>query len=571
MQTQWNILRPDPGLAAKIQQHLGCDPIIAAILANRNIDGPAEAAAFLNPSLENLPSPDLLPDLDLAVQRIMTALRQNEKILIVGDYDADGVTATAVMVSFLRSAGARVDYHLPHRVHEGYGFHSAHVAQLAAPRKTGLIITVDCGSTSYEAVEAARRHHIDVIVTDHHNMEGKAPDALAVVNPKRSGQKQALRELAGVGVAFYVTIALRTELRKTGWWQNRPEPNLKALCDLVAIGTIADVVPLKGVNRVLAKAGLDQINTCARTGIRSALEASGVRRMWVSSDDIAYRLAPRINAAGRMAHAKIAFDLLTATEPLKAQSLSETLNALNHRRQSVENDIFQTIVDKLEDRPDLLARKCLFLAGSNWHEGVLGIVAAKLVSHYYKPVVLVSTLNGTGKGSARSIPQLDLFDALSRCADLVEKFGGHRAAAGLTVPFENIGPLKKKFESVVEQMLDGIALQPSVTIDCEIDFEQVTPALVDAIETLEPFGAGNPAPVFLARNVQVLKAYTVGRGHRKMALCQNGCGAEPFQAIQFNMTPDTPRYNFFSQMAFRLQWNRFRGNKQIQIVVEAVS
>ena len=569
MQMQWNILQPDPSVVSHIQKELECGPVVATVLANRGIKNAEDASGFLNPSLEGLPSPEELEGIDRATDRIVSALQKRERILVIGDYDADGVTATAVLVSFLEAAGASVDFHLPHRVHEGYGFHPIHIAQLAAPKKIDLIITVDCGSASHEAVQAAGRFGIDVIVTDHHNIETDAPNALAVINPKNGGRQQSLRELAGVGVAFYLAIALRTALRNHGWWKERPEPNLKSLCDLVAIGTIADIVPLKGVNRILTKAGLEQINTGARPGIRSILAASGIRHSDISSEDIAFRLAPRINAAGRMAHAKLAFDMLTTPDHAMAESLSETLNSLNQKRQGVENQIYEDIVQTLNARPDLLQRSCLFMTGQDWHEGVLGIVAAKLTTHYNRPVILVSTQSGIGKGSGRSIPQLDLFEALSRCADLMEKFGGHQCAAGLTVLPENIGRLKTKFERAVETMLSGQTLKRCIDIDVEIGFEQITPSLVDAISRLEPFGAENPAPVFLARDVHVAKAYTVSGRHRKMMLCQNGGNAATLQAIHFNLSPDAPRPSFFEQIAFRLQWNHYRGNREIQIVMEA--
>ncbi|MEJ2037804.1 MAG: single-stranded-DNA-specific exonuclease RecJ [Desulfosarcinaceae bacterium] len=375
MQTQWNILQPDLQLVDTIREHLDCHPILARILANRRFMSTDMVDTFLSPSMAALPSPENLVDMDKAVARICTALQQDEKILVVGDYDADGVTATAVLVDFLQASGARVQYHLPHRVEEGYGFSPEQVMQLALPGKAGLIITVDCGTSSHEGVEAARRFGIDVVVTDHHNPESSLPEALAVINPKRGGHSQPLADLAGVGVAFYLAVALRAALREQGWWDSRPEPNLKALCDFVAIGTIADIVPLTGINRTLTRAGLEVMGTGARPGIQALLQASGIRSSPVTAEDIAFRLAPRINAAGRMAHARLAFNLLRACDPDKAGGLADTLNALNSRRQQTEGKIFREAVARIDNQPGLADKKTILLADTHWHEGVLGIVA----------------------------------------------------------------------------------------------------------------------------------------------------------------------------------------------------
>jgi single-stranded-DNA-specific exonuclease len=569
MQMQWNILQPDPACVDMLRRHLNCHPITAAVLANRRITSPEQAGAFIQPSLEGLPAPDTLAGMPLAVERVCAAIQNNQKILIIGDYDVDGVTAAAVLFHFLTAAGAAVTCHLPHRVEEGYGFHPIHVSQLAVPRAIGLIITVDCGISSHAAVAAARRFGIDVIVTDHHTIGQSLPEAYAILNPKLNGQPSALTHLAGVGVAFYLTIALRTALRACGWWRSRPEPNLKALCDLVALGTVADVVPLIGANRILTKAGLDQINAAARPGLKALQKVSGLPQQAIGAEDIAYRLAPRLNAAGRMAHAGMAFDLLCATTPEEARHRAENLNVLNQRRQQIENKMLTDVIARVESRPDLLAGKSLVLAGTNWHMGVLGIVAAKLASRYYRPVILISTQGEVGKGSGRSIPGVDLHAALSRCSTLLTAFGGHRLAAGLTVPTAAIETLRSAFDAAVSDLSPPEPLYPQLTIDGELRFEQITPELIGELERLEPFGTDNPAPLFMARDVHVSTACMVGQRHRRMALCQAHHSGQTVAAIQFNLAEDCPRAAFFERLAFRVQWNRYRGEKSIQLVVEA--
>ncbi len=568
MQMQCDILQPDRDLVRRIQQHLDCHPLLATVLVNRNIETARHASEFLQPTFQSLPNPMELSGMREATDRICDALQKNERILVFGDYDADGVTASAVLVSFLKCAGANVQVHLPHRTIEGYGLQPKHITQLAIPQKIDLIVTVDCGSSSHDAVEAAKRFGIDVIITDHHNIETK-PESIAVINPKLPQQPESLVNLAGVGVAFYLVIGLRMALRDNGWWKDRKEPNLSVLCDLVAIGTVADVVPLVGVNRILAKTGLQQMNMYPRPGIEALKSTSGIRSRSILSDDISFRLTPRINAAGRIAHAKTAFDLLSAQSMKTAHEIAETLNQLNRRRQAIEHQIYDQIIRQLNSRPDLLERKTLVLANDMWHEGVLGIVAARLATNFQRPVVLVSTRNGIGKGSGRSIQGIDLYQALDNCRSLLDKFGGHSMAAGLTVQHDNIRKLQAAFERTVDQ-LGSVEMVETKTVDAEIRFDQINPQLVNDLERLEPFGEANPAPIFLSRNVTVTSAAIFGGRHRKMTLQQRGVDSAPVDAIQFNLTSDAPRAGNFDQLAFRLQWNRYNGKRQIQIVVEAV-
>lgn len=568
MQMQYEISQPDQDLVRNIQQHLNCHPILATVLANRNIATAQHAADFLQPTFQSLPNPMELSGMCKACDRIHQALQKNERILVFGDYDADGVTATAVLATLLKHAGANVLVHLPHRTTEGYGLQPKHMNQLAIPQKIDLIVTVDCGSSSHEAIEAAKRFGIDVIITDHHNIETK-PEAYAVINPKLPQQPESLVNLAGVGVAFYLAIGLRMMLREKGWWKERKEPNLSALCDLVAIGTIADVVPLVGVNRILAKTGLQQMNTCPRPGVEALKITSAIRSQSINSNDISFRLTPRINAAGRIAHAQAAYDLLTARSLKDAHQIAGALDQLNKQRQAIEHQIYDQIVRQLDSRPDLLERKTLVLANDIWHEGVLGIVAAKLATNFHRPVVLVSTRNGIGKGSGRSIPGIDLFQALDNCRSLLDKFGGHRMAAGLTVQYDNIRKLQAAFERAVEQLSPGKMVE-SIPVDAELRFDQINSQLVTDLERLEPFGEANPAPIFLSKDVQVTSAAIVGGRHRKMILHQYGVNSAPIDAIQFNLKSDEPRADSFEQLIFRLQWNRHNGKRHIQIMVEAV-
>lgn len=567
MQMQWNILQPDPTTVRKISEHLNCNPVIAAVLANRNINSALQADHFIHPTWDILPSPMKLHGMEAATDRIYYAIKNKEKILIFGDYDADGVTSTALISQFLRSCGADVSIHLPHRIEEGYGLQAKHINQLAAPNDIKVIITVDCGSSGHAAVEAATRFGIDVIVTDHHNYE-TLPPALSVINPKIPDQPARLTGLAGVGVAFYLSIGLRMTLREKGWWDRSKEPKLIDLCDMVALGTIADMAPLAGANRILTKAGLKKINHSPRPGIAALCHTCNLNPGIISSEDIAYRLAPRINAAGRISHSRIAYDLLNAQTSERAKKLADTLGNLNQRRREIESKIFDTVVRRIESRDDLMQRKTILLSDENWHQGVLGIVAAKLTARYHRPVILLAIENGIGKGSGRSIPELNIFEALSRCEALLEQFGGHQMAAGLSIHTDKIRQLRVSFEDAVSQMTASCESSPTITIDSEIEFDQITPKLMDELSSLEPFGIENPPPVFTASKVNVASAAVVGKNHRRMSLWQSSNKSAPIDAIQFNLKPDTPRAERFERLAFRLQWNQYRGKKKIQIIVE---
>ncbi|MGM0453165.1 MAG: single-stranded-DNA-specific exonuclease RecJ [Thermodesulfobacteriota bacterium] len=551
-----------------LSRRIGCHPVTATVLANRGFDGQSDMSAFLHPALGHIHSFDALKDMDKAVDRIARAIAGEEKILVFGDYDVDGVTATTILYQFLQQAGADVDCYIPHRTEEGYGLKTEHIETVAIARQIDLIITTDCGAGSCEAVRAARAAGIGVVITDHHDID-ELPEADAVVNPKRSDCRAGLEHLAGVGVAFYLLICLRKALRERGVWPDGGEPNLKAVCDLVALGTVADIVPLIRENRVIVKTGLAVLNESARPGIRALLEVCGLQKPRIDTDDLAFRLAPRLNAAGRMDHAMQAVRLLTTRDPAEAASIAEAVNALNARRQTVENQIMQGIKLFLENEPEMLTGKSLVLASEQWHQGVLGIVASRLVETYFRPVILFTIENGVGVGSARSIPGIDLYDSLHACHPYLETYGGHAMAAGLRVKCDQIDPLRRALDARICQNYCETVFEPQLKIDCELNFDMISESLVDEIESLQPFGADNPEPLFFANDVQVLFSKIVGRFHRRMIVCQPGSKTDKrFVAMCFNIDPQQSQPNRFFRMAFRLRWNYYNGSKTIQLIVE---
>jgi len=569
MQKKWHILQPDAGMAKKLSARLHCHPITAAVLINRNLTSAEEASNFLTTSLHKIRSPFALKDMDAAVNRIYRAITENEKILIFGDYDVDGITATAVLLEFLRTIGADVSYYIPHRIEEGYSLRPQHIVNHVLPNRIRLIITTDCGSGSHEAVAAAGKSGIDVIVTDHHQVSEKIPPAAAVLNPNRPDCSSGMEALAGVGVAFALIIGLRKYLRDQNFWKDRPEPNLKNFCDLVALGTIGDMVPLVEENRIFSKAGLDIINSETRPGIKALCEVAGISHQPTHTEDVSFRLVPRLNAAGRMDHASLALQLLTTDNIATARQLAQSLDGFNKRRQELERSILDGILKDYRQHPDHLKNRTLVKWHPGWHQGVLGIVASRIVETYYRPVVLMAVTGELGKGSARSIPGLDLYKALEACRHCLEDFGGHSMAAGLTIKAENLIEFQRTFETAVTLMAQSDDRTPRLTIDSEIHFDDISEKLIDEIETLSPFGTANPEPVFMAQNIKVVSSKIVGKNHRRMMLVQDvQPSGKPVPAIRFNAEDNLLKKTTFSRIAFRLRWNRWNDNRTIQLIIE---
>jgi len=564
----WDIREPDADAVQRLASHLGIEPLVAAVLINRRITTNEAARAFLNPSLAYIRPPGAITDIEKAASRLVKALAENEKILIFGDYDVDGITATVLLLKFLREAGARVAHYIPHRRGEGYGLHESHVRKRIIPGGYGLVVTVDCGITSHAAIERAAAEGIDVIVTDHHQPSDDLPRAVAVVNPKRDDCCAGLDHLAGVGMAFYLLIELRRQLRCRGFWQARPEPNLKALCDLVALGTIADMVPLVHENRAFIQAGLPIL--ASRPGLKALMEISRVDLRRVESDDIAFRLAPRLNAAGRVAHANLALRLLATDDPRRGSRLARVLDRLNTRRQAIEKEIIEEIQGRIEARPDIIDPKVLVMAGQKWHEGVLGIVAARLARDYCRPVILLSRNGPLARGSARSIPGIDLYRILARCGTHLKHFGGHAMAAGLALSWEALPAFEEQLLHTLAEHTSPEDYRARLELDAEIRLHDITPRLLDQLASLQPFGQTMPEPLFMARDILVETHRVVGGHHRQMVLrSRSRTETGGLQAIQFRIDPAQSPPPRFDRLAFHLRWNRWNGTRRPQLVIAA--
>lgn len=566
MKKQWSVLKPDPDLIHKILNEINCYRLTATVLANRGIPSAKEAYRFLNPSLQNIRPPFAIKDMQIAVQRIYQAIMRNEEILIFGDYDVDGITATVMLFDFLSRIHARAMYYIPHRISEGYGLQTRHITEVALLNQIKLIITVDCGSGSQRAIEAARASGIDVIVSDHHRVSDPMPPAAAIVNPNRPDCTAGFENLAGVGVAYCLLICLRKYLRENNFWEAGTQPNLKDYCDLVAIGTIADMVPLIEENRVFVRAGLEKIGSNPRVGIKMLKESSRIQQDFIGAQDIAFRMAPRLNASGRISHADASIKLLLADNLDSASQTAQILNRMNAERQSIEKSMSEDIQTHLEQNAHLLNQSSIVLSHADWHAGVIGIVSSRIAKEYHRPVILISIKDGLGKGSGRSIPGFDMYQGLSKCSSLLEGFGGHSMAAGLKLDPKNIPEFQKQFEDIVGRTTDPKAFEPTLPIDAELNFDEISAALVDELESLSPFGAGNPEPLFFATGIKVTSEKIVGQNHRRMHLWQ-AQASKSFNAIQFNLKDLQALPSFFDQIAFRLGWNRWNGRKTIQLVI----
>ena len=498
---KWVVARPAKGPVEKISAKLGILPITAGLLVNRGMSSAQDAEAFLSASLSDLPSPFLMKGMEEAVRRLCRCVYEKEKVAVYGDYDVDGVTATSLLTSFLRVLGCDVTYYIPDRFTEGYGVNSSALRTLKQKQVT-LVISVDCGITAADEVAQARTLGMDFIVTDHHSLLGQLPEAAAVLNPHQTDCRYPGKELAGVGVAFNLALALRRTLREEGFFKTVAEPNMGDFLDLVSLGTVSDRVPVENVNRIMLKEGLKRMRTPKRLGLRALKEVSGISD-GIEIFDLGFRLGPRINAAGRMDSADKAVELLLADSLEEAFSLAKFLDERNLERRGIEEKTLRDATRMVESASGYAESNSLVLSSRKWHKGVIGIVASSLAGSCGKPAFLISVdENGVGRGSGRSFGGINIFSVLSKCEDLLVEFGGHAYAAGVTVLEEKIGLFRERFSQELEK--SGQKPESRLDIDSEIGLSSISDVLVSEIESLSPFGEGNPEPLFLSRAVDVV-------------------------------------------------------------------
>ena len=558
---RWTIRETRHDLGRALASCLNISPLVAQVLINRGIETPEAAQSFLFSRLTDLHSPLLMKDMGRATERIAAAIANKEKICICGDYDVDGITATTVVLLFLESAGAQVAFHIPSRLTEGYGMSIATVKKLHADG-ISLIITVDCGVSAFDEVACARSHGIDVIVTDHHEPPDQLPEAYAIINPKQLDCPFPFKGLAGVGVAFNLVMALRTKLRDSRLWQNSQEPNLKQYLDLVALGTIADMVPMLDENRIFVRNGLEIIAQGCRPGIKALKNLCGIPDGPVAANMIGFRLAPRLNAAGRMAEAELSVQLLRTVSDDEAITMARKIDEENTRRQQRERSILteaRNMVKQHDELPD-----SLILSSPGWHPGVIGLCASRLSEEFSRPAILfaVDEKSGECKGSARTVKGFDLYGAIKQCSSMLKAFGGHRDAAGLTVHLDKMPMFMKAFNAIVREQFAVGDFSPMLAIDAEIPLGELSHTMLEQIQSLEPFGTGNAEPVFSSRDIKSYSSMVVGKGHLKMKIKEDG---QSFDAIGFNMGDRYSLSDGAIRLAFVPQFNLYNGQKLVQL------
>jgi single-stranded-DNA-specific exonuclease len=560
---RWQTLACDDDAAGRLAAALGVAPIVARLLCQRGLGEPETAARFLNPSVDQLHDPMALADMRVAVDRIMGAIARRERIAIHGDYDVDGITSTVILRRALELLGADVSHFIPERLKDGYGLQAAAIDKLKADG-VALIISVDCGIRGADAARRAREVGVDLIITDHHEPDAELPQALAVINPKRADCGYPDKYLAGVGVALKLVQALCREAGRDAW--------LPGFIKVAAIGTLADVVPLVGENRVIAKIGLDLLSRGPhKVGLRSLLDISGLSGKVIDSYHISFMLAPRVNAAGRMSTPDIATRLLLASDEAMAEEvrqLAMQLDGENLRRQEEEAEILAAAKKVVTTDPDVGARSVLVVAGDGWHRGVIGIVASKLVDAFHRPAIVLSVEDGVAHGSCRSIPSFDMLAALERCAHLFIRFGGHKQAAGLALEASRIRELRLAVNAVADETLGPEDLMPRLRIDGDLTFRAITGGVASGVAALAPFGAGNPRPVFVARRVEIIDGpRKLKERHLKMALRQDG---RIFRAIAWRAAE---RHDFLAEhkaaidVAFSLEQNQYNGETYVELTL----
>ena len=562
MQKRWKIADAlsDEQLQLQMQivAEIKCPEMIAEILVRKNIIKTEEIKKFFTPSLENVHDPFIFIDMEKAVNRIIKAIQNKEKIMIYGDYDVDGTTSTSLLYLGFSKIDANVDFYIPNRMLDGYGFSMNGVNHLIA-QNIDLIISVDCGITAFDEIDQLNAAGIDIIVTDHHNQKETLPNAYAIINPKMTDCKYPYEYLAGVGVAYKLLTAVYQKLKIDS------DEMIAKYVDLVALGTIADIVPLTDENRIFAKIGLDRLAEKQNIGITALIKIAGLYQKTLNSGDVVFGIAPRINAAGRMGSAMRAVELMISNDEAQSEELSQIIERENSLRQQIDKKTFEEACDIIEKKYKNIDETAIILVSSSgWHPGVIGIVASKIAEKYYRPTIMISFKDGVGSGSGRSIPGFNLFDALSSVEEYLETFGGHKYAAGLSVLVEYIDLIENKLSTFVRENITAEQLMPALQIDIKLEIYEINENLMEWLNKFAPFGPTNMRPNFYTESVQIAGTpYNVGQNHLKLRVVKDGC---PLDLIGFNLGSYLPflEKGMYIDIAYSLEYNIWQNRVTIQ-------
>ena len=565
---KWMLKEPaDPAKVERLATEVGIDKVLAELLVARGVESFEQARSFFRPSLDDLHDPFLMKDMDVAVERLHEAIAGKQKILVYGDYDVDGTTAVSLVYSFIRRFTDQVDFYIPDRYDEGYGV-SYKSIDWAAEGGFRLIITLDCGIKAVEKVDYAREKGIDVIICDHHLPGESLPAAVAVLDPKREDCHYPFDDLSGWGVGFKLVQAYSKSY-------DIPFETLIPLLDLLVVSIASDLVTMVGENRVLAHFGLKQLNENPRKGLLALITLSNLEPGHVTVDDIVFKIGPRINAAGRMETGRLAVELLKATDSDKAVAIGEQINASNNDRKNIDREITQNAIEMVQEGKALAHENATIVYNPKWNKGVVGIVASRLVEAFYKPTVVLTKSNGFVTGSARSVAGFDLYEAIENCADLLENFGGHIYAAGLTLKEENLPEFARRMDEFISGKITTEMLVPVIDVDAKLDFSQVTPKFFRILKQFQPFGPGNNNPIFVTENVyDAGNGRKVGAGgvHMKLDLIQESQPYHQIAAIAFNMSEyyDYIREGNPFDVCYAIVENYYRGNSTLQLRVRGI-
>ncbi len=544
-----------------LSRAINIDPVLSSILIQRGIQTFDDSKKYFRPQLSDLHDPFLMKDMELAVERLIKAIRNKERILVYGDYDVDGTTSVVMMYSFLKKHAENIYFYIPDRYKEGYGI-SEEGIEYAMNNDISLIISLDCGIRANENITLAVDNHIDFIVCDHHFPGETLPPAMAILNPKQDGCDYPYKELSGCGIGFKLIQAFYDQ-------RSTPEQTYTWI-DLVAISICADIVPINDENRILTYHGLKKINQEPPIGLRALMRVSGLKNN-IDVSDIVFGIAPRINAAGRISHARDAVQLLLAETSEIALKAAETINALNTERKNYDVEITNEALEMIRSESRLKSAKSTVLFNENWHKGVIGIVASRVIEKYYRPTIILTQSNGMATGSARSIDGFNVFEAIEACSGLLSRFGGHKYAAGITLPLENVLEFQTKFEETVASTINSNDLIPKLKIDATLGFEKITAGFYNIIKQMEPFGPANPSPVFLTENVECINARIVSEKHLKMIVKERGM-KKTFEAIAFGQADLSGKVagNQLIQIVYHIEENAFRDEKYLQLVIKDI-
>jgi single-stranded-DNA-specific exonuclease len=509
-----------------------------------------------------------MQDMKKAVDRLVYAIHQHEKVVVYGDYDADGITSVSALIHFLRQVHPQALHYIPDRITEGYGLHKKALERFHA-EGVKLIVTVDCGISDHEQIASAKQMGMETIILDHHEISGAIPDAVAVVNPHRTDCQFPFKQLAAVGIVFNFIIALRATLRREGFWSNGKSPNLRNYLDLVALGTIGDMVPLIDENRIFVKYGLDLMTEDRRTGIAALKRISGIERQTVDSFKASFGLIPRINAAGRIASAMDAVELLLSENRDQADELARKLDGFNRKRQVMEKAIFCELIDRIGEPDKMGGMGPIVFASAEWHPGVIGIVASKLVDRFGRPAILISIKDGIGKGSGRSLDDINIYHELKRCESFLLSYGGHRYAAGISIREDDIEPFSALLEGFIREKTAAGDFTARTTIDALCSLQDITHDLLGEMDQLAPFGSRNPEPVLCVRNVRGASPSIVGNNHLRMRVCNDAVSRNTIWFSKGQFLPELS--TALLDIVFTPQINYWNGSEDIQLKMKDIA